>query len=97
MFRVIDGPVFLGLLIVGIITGIVVAGSRGRQGVRLVKNAAIGSLGSLAGGLFYDLSGFQNCFTMQWPPLTELMIFSIAGGSVSSLILVIVRRRLQQN
>lgn len=96
MFRVINSPVFLGMLIVGMITGVVVAGTRGRQGRKLAGNAAVGSLGSIAGGLLYDLSGFQDFFTMGWPPLSELMIFSIAGAGITSLILVIVRRRMQQ-
>ena len=97
MFSVIDGPVFLGLLIVGIITGVVVANTRGRQGVRLIGNAAVGSFGSILGGLLYDLCGFQDFFTMEWPPLTELLIFAIIGGSATSLILVFVRRRLSQH
>lgn len=96
MFRVIDAPVFLGMLIVGMITGVVVAGTRGRQGKRLVGNAAVGSLGSIVGGLIYDLSGFEDSFTMGWPPLPELMIFSIAGAGIAALILVIVRKSMQQ-
>ena len=96
MFRVIDAPVFLGLLIVGTITGFVVAGSRGRQGFKQFGNAAIGVVGSLLGGLVYDLSGCKDFFTMEWPPLTEVLIFSIIGASMTSLILVIVRRRKQR-
>lgn len=96
MFRVINAPVFLGILIVGMITGVVVAGTRGRQGSRLVGNAGVGSLGSILGGLIYDVSGFEDFFTMGWPPLSELMIFSIAGAGITSLILVIVRKSMQQ-
>lgn len=97
MLNVIDAPVFVGILFVGIITGVVVAGSRGRQGARLAGNAAVGSFGSILGALIYDLAGFEDLFTMGWPQLPELMICSIIGASVTSLILVIVRKRLQQN
>lgn len=96
MFRVIDAPVFLGMLVVGMITGVVVAGTRGRQGAKLAGNAAVGALGAIVGGLIYDLSGFDDFFTMGWEPLPELMIFSIAGAGITSLILVIVRKRMQQ-
>lgn len=96
MLNVIDGFVFVGLLVIGIITGLVVCGTRRRQGYGQIGNALIGALGSLLGGLLYDLCGFEDLFTLGWEPLMELLVFAIAGAGFLSLILLVVRRRLQK-
>jgi uncharacterized membrane protein YeaQ/YmgE (transglycosylase-associated protein family) len=97
MLNVIDGYVFTGLLVIGIITGLVVCGTRRRQGYGQIGNGLIGALGSLLGGLFYDLCGIEDFFALGWDPLMELLIFAIAGAGLLSLVLLVVRRRLNQN
>lgn len=94
MLNVIDVPVFVGLLVTGVITGLVVCGTRRRQGYGQIGNALIGAFGSMVAGLVYDLSGFENFFRLGWQPLMELLIFSIAGAGVLSFLLVMIRKRI---
>ncbi len=91
--RLIDGTVIFGFLVVGVITGFIVGGFRQRQGYGRVGNAMIGTVGAIVGGAIYDLSGFDDFFTMGWPNLAELMMFSLAGAAVTLFVADVVRKR----
>ena len=91
--HLIDGSVIFGFLVIGIITGFIVGGYRQGQGYGRVGNAMIGTVGAIIGGFVYAASGFDDFFTMGWPQLTELMLFSLAGASVVLFVLDLVRKR----
>ena len=91
--HLIDGTVIFGFLVIGVITGFIVGGFRQRQGYGRAGNAMIGTVGAIIGGAIYDLSGIDNFFTLGWPQLAELMIFSLAGAAVTLFVADLVRKR----
>ena len=90
--QLIDGSVIFGFLVIGVITGFIVGGFRRGQGYGRAGNAMIGTVGAIIGGVIYAASGFDDFFTLGWPKLTELMMFSLAGASILLFVLDQVRK-----